>query len=662
MRKPHQQEMVAREGTTVGSRTRRRCRRWRASAATCLAVTFASAWMALHPGERATASAPLSHMDRRAAALQQDERALAACDSVPAGARSDDAERQHTNQQVIDAFYQGARRLGRTDDVAWGWLVSAGLAHIAGDRPAAYAGPDIMDLPNLPDAVKRAVAARLEAMPLLGVARILSVPWVSQLDARSTGQNDCGQACVLMLAHAYGKVNRNMTVDDLATLRPGRTDAAALRDLAARFDLALTVDETFTGVDSLRRLIDQGKPVAVLVNYEDLHFPPHLSSPDQGWHWLLVVGYRGDDQFIVHDPLWRPDQRDGRGGAYLRIARDTLQSALAAAVGRRIVPDAGAGPDMSESEDMALNPQGRAAALSPDGRLALTTSADADLLLWDRATGERVRCLDVDGDFVNSVAFSPDGRTALAGSCAQRNSDGDCVRGDITLWDAARGARIRVFEPGHPASVLALAFSPDGRTALSGAADMTLALWSVERGARIRVFDPEHTAPVLSVAFSPDGQTALSGSDDTTVILWDVAEGKALRTFSGHQGGVSSVAFSPDGQTALSGAYDGALILWDIETGDPLKTFEGRVGAANLGMFGLDGQTLLAASGDGVVTSWDLRTGDPLWALAGPGIADWYGVAFSADARMALFASQTHERRVWWVDPLEERASPVQRR
>jgi WD40 repeat protein len=69
---------------------------------------------------------------------------------------------------------------------------------------------------------------------------------------------------------------------------------------------------------------------------------------------------------------------------------------------------------------------------------------------------------------------------------------------------------------------------------------------------------------VPSVAFSPDGRTALSGSAWTTLKLWEVASGMELRTFTGHSGGVHSVAFSPDGRTALSGSYDETLKLWDL--------------------------------------------------------------------------------------------------
>src|SRR5438128_2288007 len=43
-----------------------------------------------------------------------------------------------------------------------------------------------------------------------------------------------------------------------------------------------------------------------------------------------------------------------------------------------------------------------------------------------------------------------------------------------------------------------------------------------------------HSDRVRAVAFSPDGRTALSASDDHTLRLWDIATGKEVRTFTGH--------------------------------------------------------------------------------------------------------------------------------
>jgi len=73
-----------------------------------------------------------------------------------------------------------------------------------------------------------------------------------------------------------------------------------------------------------------------------------------------------------------------------------------------------------------------------------------------------------------------------------------------------------------------------------------------------------HTDWIVRVAFSPDGRYALSGSSDDTLRLWDVDTGETVRVMEGHTDSVRSVIFSPDGHYALSGSKDKTLRLWDI--------------------------------------------------------------------------------------------------
>ena len=49
----------------------------------------------------------------------------------------------------------------------------------------------------------------------------------------------------------------------------------------------------------------------------------------------------------------------------------------------------------------------------------------------------------------------------------------------MRLWDAATGEEI-VRRPGHPDYIYSLAFSPTGKTLVSGSGDSTLRLWDTE--------------------------------------------------------------------------------------------------------------------------------------------------------------------------------------
>jgi len=93
-------------------------------------------------------------------------------------------------------------------------------------------------------------------------------------------------------------------------------------------------------------------------------------------------------------------------------------------------------------------------------------------------------------------------------------------------------------------AVTSLAYSPDGKTALMGNLSPVVALLDVVNGKMLRQFTG-HSLAVMAVAFSPDGKFALTGSLDRTARLWDVATGSEVRQFVGHTDGVHAVAFMP---------------------------------------------------------------------------------------------------------------------
>jgi hypothetical protein len=237
-----------------------------------------------------------------------------------------------TNQQVINAFYAAAEAMGVAEEY-WNWIFTAGLEDIAKDqetRRMPYSGVPIKDLPNLSaeqkDLVQRALNGE-NLMPDIQAEVKLTVPYVSQIDARGRGNADCGDACVLMLIKYRQSADPPPSRREVFSRLSGTTTAAELKGLAAIYDLNLQIRTLRSPVD-LCTQIDAGNPVIVLVDYKQLGFRIHLASGiDQGDHWLLVVGYDGKG-FIVHDPLWVESDNGGRGGNYLTVQYENARRAI----------------------------------------------------------------------------------------------------------------------------------------------------------------------------------------------------------------------------------------------------------------------------------------------------------------------------------------------
>jgi WD40 repeat protein len=73
-----------------------------------------------------------------------------------------------------------------------------------------------------------------------------------------------------------------------------------------------------------------------------------------------------------------------------------------------------------------------------------------------------------------------------------------------------------------------------------------------------------HQGPVLALAFTPDGGTLLSGGRDRTVRCWDLASMRQREAWTWPVGVVYSLAVAPDGLTAAAGGNAGRTVVWDL--------------------------------------------------------------------------------------------------
>ena len=74
----------------------------------------------------------------------------------------------------------------------------------------------------------------------------------------------------------------------------------------------------------------------------------------------------------------------------------------------------------------------------------------------------------------------------------------------VLLWQVSDGSLLQNLE-GHNYWVQSVAFSPDGKILASGSYDGTIALWQVADGSLIHTLEGNANR-IASVTFSPDGQ------------------------------------------------------------------------------------------------------------------------------------------------------------
>src|SRR5207249_10126583 len=118
------------------------------------------------------------------------------------------------------------------------------------------------------------------------------------------------------------------------------------------------------------------------------------------------------------------------------------------------------------------------------------------------------------------------------------------------LWEA-ESKRVIYWLEGHRRMITALAFSPNGRYAVSGSEDGTTRLWDLDTAKEYELLDARWDQEITAVCYAPDGKSVMAVGGAGKVRQWSVRTGAAIVKFKRGPDNLCAAACSTDGASVL---------------------------------------------------------------------------------------------------------------
>jgi WD40 repeat protein len=274
--------------------------------------------------------------------------------------------------------------------------------------------------------------------------------------------------------------------------------------------------------------------------------------------------------------------------------------------------------------------------LSPDGRMVAFQTDASSVRLVDTGVWKTRYTFDEtsDGSVSNTAGrrflLSVKSIMALAFSADGKTVSGEIEQGGIKLWDARTG-EVKKQLGDHDDTGSMAVLSSNGTMLADVGEDEKLRLWNMSTGEKKTL--PANDGSVSAIALSPDGQR-LAAATPNSIILLRTATGELIRKLDSQTNRIDCLSFAADGQTLATAGEDGKIQTWDLAGGRITSTITGGGKITTL-CFAPGGRTLASATEDGIVSLWDLQTGAlSLQLKKHAGAVN--AIAFSADGnRMA---------------------------
>ena len=151
------------------------------------------------------------------------------------------------------------------------------------------------------------------------------------------------------------------------------------------------------------------------------------------------------------------------------------------------------------------------AAFSSDSTRILTASYDGTARIWDARTGSLVRVIREPARGAGGCILSADGSRIVTAS----------LDGTARVWDARSGRQLTLIRESAGSPVEQASFSPDGKLIGTASLDGTARIWDSATGQQLTEFDAG--GALIDIAFSPDGRSAITSGAAATIWSTELA-------------------------------------------------------------------------------------------------------------------------------------------
>ncbi len=148
---------------------------------------------------------------------------------------------------------------------------------------------------------------------------------------------------------------------------------------------------------------------------------------------------------------------------------------------------------------------------SPGGDWLITANRDGTARYWAVKTGKIAAELRGHTGELKAAVYSPDGKKVATGG----------EDGTARVWDVATGKVLCTLRVAKEFGVYGVALHPNGKWLATVAFGKKACVWDIETGKRVAELRG-HVSWLVSVAFSADGRRAVTGGHDCTARVWEV--------------------------------------------------------------------------------------------------------------------------------------------